>query len=120
MASRYGRQPGEASHFRTCSCFCDDVRKRRAARRRGGYRRQCKERAMAKVDRIRQERHVYKRMHSPVGSLTLVATDEGLAAILWENDRPGRVRLTLEAESGDHPVLVETERQLEEYFAGRR
>ena len=28
---------------------------------------------------------------SPVGRLTLVATDEGLAAILWENDRPRRV-----------------------------
>ena len=65
-------------------------------------------------------RHVYKRMPSPVGTLTLVATDEGLAAILWENDRPLRVRLNLEAEENGHPVLVETERQLEEYFAGRR
>jgi methylated-DNA-[protein]-cysteine S-methyltransferase len=65
-------------------------------------------------------RHVYKRMQSPVGTLTLVATDEGLAAILWENDRPLRVRLNLEAEENGHPVLVETERQLEEYFAGRR
>jgi methylated-DNA-[protein]-cysteine S-methyltransferase len=65
-------------------------------------------------------RHVYKRMQSPVGTLTLVATDEGLAAILWPNDRPLRVRLNLEAEENGHPVLVETERQLEEYFAGRR
>jgi methylated-DNA-[protein]-cysteine S-methyltransferase len=59
-------------------------------------------------------------MSSPVGRLTLVATDNGLAAILWENDRPGRVRLNVAAEINDHPVLVETERQLEEYFAGRR
>ena len=59
-------------------------------------------------------------MQSPVGRLTLVATGEGLAAILWENDRPRRVRLNIEAEQEDHPVLVETERQLEEYFAGRR
>jgi len=65
-------------------------------------------------------RHVFKRVASPVGTLTLVATDEGLAAILWENDPPGRVRLTLEAEDPQHPVLVETERQLAEYFAGRR
>jgi methylated-DNA-[protein]-cysteine S-methyltransferase len=28
--------------------------------------------------------------------------------------------LTLEAEDNSHPVLVETERQLEEYFAGQR
>jgi methylated-DNA-[protein]-cysteine S-methyltransferase len=59
-------------------------------------------------------------MVSPVGRLTLVATDNGLAAILWENDRPRRVRLNVEAEDVEHPVLVETERQLEEYFAGRR
>jgi methylated-DNA-[protein]-cysteine S-methyltransferase len=62
----------------------------------------------------------YKYMSSPVGRLTLVATDNGLAAILWKNDRPGRVRLNVAAEMNDHPVLVETERQLEEYFAGRR
>jgi methylated-DNA-[protein]-cysteine S-methyltransferase len=62
----------------------------------------------------------YKQMSSPVGKLTLVATDNGLAAILWENDRPRRVRLNVGAEVNDHPVLVETERQLEEYFAGRR
>lgn len=65
-------------------------------------------------------RHVYKRMPSPVGTLTLVATDEGLAAILWENDRPHRVRLNIGAEENGHPVLVEAERQLAEYFAGRR
>ena len=66
------------------------------------------------------KRHVYKRMPSPVGTLTLVASDDGLAAILWEHDRPRRVRLNLEAEDSGHPVLVETERQLKEYFAGRR
>ena len=78
------------------------------------------ERAMAKADPTERKRHVYKRMPSPVGRLTLVATDDGLAAILWENDRPRRVRLNLDGEEGSHPVLVETERQLEDYFAGRR
>lgn len=66
------------------------------------------------------KQHVFKRISSPVGRLTLAATDEGLAAILWENDPAGRVRLQLVREENDHPVLVETERQLEEYFAGRR
>jgi len=66
------------------------------------------------------KRHVFKKMDSPVGQLTLVATDEGLAAILWENDRPRRVPLTLEEENASHPMLVETERQLKEYFAGQR
>ena len=75
---------------------------------------------MAKVDHTTQKRHVYKRVQSPVGRLTLVATDEGLAAILWENDRPRRVRLNIESQENGHPVLVETERHFEEYFAGRR
>ena len=75
---------------------------------------------MAKIDSTTHKRHVYKRVPSPVGRLTLVASDDGLAAILWENDPPRRVRLTLDAEDTRHPVLVETERQLEEYFAGRR
>jgi methylated-DNA-[protein]-cysteine S-methyltransferase len=75
---------------------------------------------MAKADRATHKRHVYKRVHFPVGRLTLVATDEGLAAIIWENDRPDRVRLNMTAEEVRHPVLVETERQLEEYFAGHR
>ena len=64
--------------------------------------------------------HYFKTIWSPVGELTLVANAEGLAAILWENDRPGRVRLGPLTEDDTHPVLVETERQLGEYFAGER
>jgi methylated-DNA-[protein]-cysteine S-methyltransferase len=59
---------------------------------------------------------VYKTMKSPVGKLTLVASDEGLAAILWENDDPSRVRLSTTVENKTHPVLLETERQLHAYF----
>jgi methylated-DNA-[protein]-cysteine S-methyltransferase len=61
-----------------------------------------------------------KRMTSPVGTLTLVATDNGLAAILWEHDRPRRVRLPPLTRDDNHPILLETERQLQEYFGGRR
>lgn len=60
----------------------------------------------------------YKIIDSPVGKLKLVAADEGLAAILWENDNPRRVRLTPFVEQPDNPVLIETERQLAAYFAG--
>jgi len=49
-----------------------------------------------------------------------VASEQGLAAILWENDNPRRVPLSLAAEQPDHPVLLATEKQLHEYFAGRR
>ena len=64
--------------------------------------------------------YLSKRMTSPVGTLTLVATDHGLAAILWEHDRPGRVRLPPLTTNDRHPILLETERQLQEYFGGRR
>jgi methylated-DNA-[protein]-cysteine S-methyltransferase len=62
----------------------------------------------------------YKTMDSMVGKLTLIATDKGLAAVLWENDNPRRVPLSPLAEDKKHPVLCETEKQLNEYFAGKR
>lgn len=62
----------------------------------------------------------YKYMPSPVGQLTLVARDGKLTAILWEKERPNRVRLGTLQEASNSPVLLETERQLKEYFAGAR
>ena len=47
---------------------------------------------MATTDRAKAKRYVYKWMDSPLGRLKLVATDDGLAAILWERDRPRRVQ----------------------------
>jgi len=64
--------------------------------------------------------YFFKMVRSPVGVLKLVASNEGLAAILWENDNPRRVRLNIVAKDDNHPVLLETERQLAEYFSGRR
>lgn len=61
-----------------------------------------------------------KTVTSPVGALTLVASDKGLAAILWEHDRPNRVKLGDLVEDRAHPVLRRAEAQLAEYFAGRR
>jgi methylated-DNA-[protein]-cysteine S-methyltransferase len=63
---------------------------------------------------------VYKTIESPVGKLKLVANDSALVAILWEKDNPRRVRLTELVADNRHPILVETERQLGEYFAGKR
>lgn len=62
----------------------------------------------------------YKMIHSPVGKLKLVASDQGLVAILWQNDKPSRVRLNELVENAKHPILLDTERQLGEYFAGKR
>ncbi len=62
----------------------------------------------------------YRTMQSPVGLLKLVAGDRGLAAILWENDDPKRVRLNSLVEDKTHPVLLEAEKQLKGYFDGNR
>jgi len=64
--------------------------------------------------------YYFKFMHSPVGKIKLVVGDNGLMAILWENDDPKRVRIKDPVEKNDHPVLLETERQLREYFKGER
>ena len=35
----------------------------------------------------------YKEMKSPVGKLKLVASSRALVAVLWEQERPNRVKL---------------------------
>ncbi|MFN3218002.1 MAG: methylated-DNA--[protein]-cysteine S-methyltransferase [Acidimicrobiales bacterium] len=74
---------------------------------------------------------------SPVGELVLIAGPSGLAAVLWPRDeRPVRVgsgldarslvaedtacRVAVEAATPVQALLVETARQLDEYFAGSR
>ena len=65
-------------------------------------------------------RFAYKTIHSPVGKLKLVASNKGLVAILWENDKANRVRLGELVRRHSHPVLIKAERELGEYFAGKR
>lgn len=74
---------------------------------------------MARQD-TRSEELYFKAIDSPVGGLTLVGNDNGLAAALWAVERPGRVVLDIAGESQAHPTLVEAERQLKQYFDGRR
>src|SRR5262250_3305150 len=62
----------------------------------------------------------YKLIPSPIGGLKLVASDQGLVAILWENDRPGRVRLADPVENSEHAILRRTQKELNEYFNGKR
>ena len=73
-----------------------------------------------KANEKRETTYSYKIMQSPVGRLKLVASERGLAAILWENDDPKRVRLGTPVEDKNNPVLLETEQQLNDYFAGKR
>jgi methylated-DNA-[protein]-cysteine S-methyltransferase len=64
--------------------------------------------------------YAYKIVPTSIGKLKLVATDKGLAAILWENDKPTRVRLGALSEDKNHPILLQTERELAEYLDGKR
>ena len=59
----------------------------------------------------------FMEMPSPVGILKLVATENALVAVLWENENPKRVRLAELIEQVNHPILLETQKQLREYFA---
>ena len=62
----------------------------------------------------------FMEMASPVGQLKLVATETALVAVLWENENPNRVRLAELTENTQHLILLETQKQLNEYFTGQR
>lgn len=62
--------------------------------------------------------HAY--LNSPAGKLKLVASEKGLAAILWEKDKEARVKLPESLENPKHAILVKAGSQLAEYFAGKR
>lgn len=64
--------------------------------------------------------YFFKIMNSPVGALKLVVGDDGLAAVLWENEALDRVPLDEQIRDEGHRVLREAERQLREYFEGKR
>ena len=60
-------------------------------------------------------------LSSPVGSLKLVASDDGLRAVLWPQDESSRrVVLPTATKIDAHPILQEAARQINEYFAGKQ
>lgn len=62
-------------------------------------------------------------LDSPVGKLTIVSSQKGLHAILWEADLENSKLaeiLRQVPKSETDPTIVETKRQLGEYFAGER
>ncbi|HQS33107.1 MAG: cysteine methyltransferase [Polaromonas sp. 39-63-203] len=66
---------------------------------------------------------VQARFESPLGTIILAATPQGLAGLWFEGQRHLPAELAAPdtwPTSPDHPVLAETIRQLNEYFAGAR
>ena len=58
---------------------------------------------------------------TPVGMLTLVASDRGLRAVLWPKLSPQRAGISPRPHRNEaHPILRKTVQQLDEYFAGSR
>jgi methylated-DNA-[protein]-cysteine S-methyltransferase len=59
-------------------------------------------------------------MDSPLGTLTITASDTGVRAVTFPAESERRVPLSESVKGEPHPVLERTERQLGEYFAGDR
>jgi methylated-DNA-[protein]-cysteine S-methyltransferase len=57
---------------------------------------------------------------SPIGNLPLVAHENALIAVLWENDSPNRVNLPAQLIEQETRILTETKKQLDAYFEGKR
>ena len=59
-------------------------------------------------------------MPSPVGRLKLVANSQALVAVVWENEQPKCLSSKQLLPCAYHPILLATQKQLSEYFAGQR
>jgi methylated-DNA-[protein]-cysteine S-methyltransferase len=58
---------------------------------------------------------------TPIGELTLIASDRGLHTILWPKTSARQAGITPgPRRNPDHPVLRQAATQLDEYFAGTR
>ena len=61
--------------------------------------------------------HRQARLSTPIGALTLVATERGLSRVRFAHQDASDVDAAVD---GQHPVLAAAASQLREYFAGRR
>jgi len=62
----------------------------------------------------------YTELDSPTGTLTLVASERALVDVWWDlgEELPSGLREAVRNDS--HPILLQTARQLQEYFDGAR
>jgi len=63
----------------------------------------------------------YKTIQSPIGELRLIASHKGLCALLFDDGRRSRLHFDGAVVADDsHPALQKAEKQLGEYFGGKR
>ena len=67
-----------------------------------------------------QHQLVYKDVPSPVGQIRIIASDKGIAAIIWEGEDYIRTKLLSPVKEEEHPLLLQAERELKEYFDHQR
>lgn len=64
--------------------------------------------------------HYVKVLASPIGDLVLAATETTVVALIWKLEDLERVGVDAWEEGATCALLLEAERQLEEYFRGER
>ena len=68
-----------------------------------------------------QDNLAYKTVTAPFGPLRLIASDKGLVALLFQDSKQfHRMDSALLAQNDNHPALLRAEKQLDEYFNGKR
>lgn len=67
-----------------------------------------------------KEQLSYKDIPSSVGLIRAIASDKGLVAITWEGEDYKRTKLSVPVQENNHPILLQTEKQLNEYFENKR
>ncbi|UKB81140.1 methylated-DNA--[protein]-cysteine S-methyltransferase [Chryseobacterium sp. MEBOG07] len=63
---------------------------------------------------------VYKDVLSPVGLIKVIASDKGLVAIIWEGEDYTRTKLSAPVKTEEHPIILQAEKELKEYFENKR
>lgn len=69
---------------------------------------------------VRSSGHAHLQLSTPVGKLTLIASEQALLAILWERERFNRVVCEPGAACPHHPLLLAASEQLLAYFRKER
>jgi len=65
-------------------------------------------------------KYYYTVMESPVGDITLIADEESLCAIYWQNQKPDNKKFPGLEKKDDNKVLRSSVKQLNSYFKGKR
>ena len=86
------------------------------------YRLMLNKAAELSIEPVHKGHLCHTTMESPVGTLIIAASDEGIALIGWSADELDKIaaRLKLEPVEAVTPLLAQCIHQLEEYFAGTR